>query len=294
MMLTDHIGTLDEASRTILVTSDEPSESTEPRPIFLQSKVWTKAILSTKKHISADTRIFSFTLEHADQTIGLPIGQHLMMRLRDPVTREAIIRSYTPISEGTDKGVLNVLVKVYFDTVDRPGGRMTKALDAIPVGHFVDFKGPIGKFEYLGRGRCSISNKLRLVKRFIMICGGSGITPIFQVLRGVLKDKEDETKCLVLNGNRLEEDIPCREDMDQLMVGNEARCRLLHALTKPTDSWKGLRGRVGKELLEKEVGTCEAKNGEELALICGPEALEKAVHGFLNGMGWKDDDLLFF
>ena len=217
-----------------------------------------------------------------------------MMRLRDPVTREAIIRSYTPISEGTDKGVLNVLVKVYFDTVDRPGGKMTKALDAIPIGHFVDFKGPIGKFEYLGRGRCSILNKSRLVKRFIMICGGSGITPIFQVLRAVLKDTEDETKCLVLDGNRLEEDILCREDMDQLMVGNEARCRLLHALTKPTDSWKGLRGRVGKELLEKEVGTCEAKNREELVLICGPEALEKAVHGFLNGMGWKDDDLLFF
>ena len=224
-MPTYHIGSLDEASRTILASVDEPSPSelTETRPVFLQSKAWTKAILSAKRNLSADTRIFSFTLEHAHQTIGLPTGQHLMMRLRDPVTREAIIRAYTPVSEGTDKGVLNVLVKVYFDTVDRPGGKMTKALDAIPVGHFVDFKGPIGKFEYLGRGRCSISGKPRFVKRFVMICGGSGITPIFQVLRAVLKDKEDDTRCLVLDGNRLEEDILCREDIDRLMVGNEAR-----------------------------------------------------------------------
>ena len=294
MMQEYHIGSLDEAARSVLASSDEASESSEPRPVFLQSKAWTKAILSTKKHISADTRIFSFALEHQDQTIGLPIGQHLMMRLRDPVTREAIIRSYTPISEGMDKGVLDVLVKVYFDTVERPGGKMTKALDAIPIGHFVDFKGPIGKFEYLGRGKCEIGGKLRSVKRFIMICGGSGITPIFQVLRAVLKDKEDQTKCLVLDGNRLEEDILCREDMDALMVGNEAKCKLLHALTKPTDSWTGLKGRVGKELLEKEVGTCVSKNGEELVLICGPEALETAVHRFLNGMGWKDEDLLFF
>jgi nitrate reductase (NAD(P)H) len=69
---------------------------------------------------------------------------------------------------------------------------------------------------------------------------------------------------------------------------------LLHALTQPTDSWTGLRGRVGKELLEKEVGRCENKEGEELVLICGPEALEKSVHRVLNQMGWKDEDLLFF
>ena len=216
------------------------------------------------------------------------------MRLRDPVTREAIIRSYTPISEGTNKGTLDVLVKIYFDTIERPGGKMTKALDAIPLGHFVDFKGPIGKFEYLGKGRCEIGGRPRAIKKFIMICGGSGITPIFQVLRAVLKDAEDPTTCLVLDGNRLEEDILCREDMDVLLVGNENRCRLIHALTKPSDSWTGFRGRVGKELLEKEIGTCAAKNGEELVLICGPEALEKSVYGLLNGMGWRDEDLLFF
>ncbi|KAH8659143.1 putative nitrate reductase [Tricladium varicosporioides] len=295
MMQDYHIGSLDEASRAILADPENiPSESNEPRPIFLQSKVWTKALLSAKKEISSDTRIFTFSLEHENQQIGLPIGQHLMMRLRDPVTREAIIRSYTPISEGTDKGKLDVLVKVYFDTKERAGGKMTKALDAIPIGHFVDFKGPIGKFEYLGKGKCTIGGNLRFVKRFIMICAGSGITPIFQVLRAVLSDKDDETKCLVLDGNRLEEDILCKEDMDRLVKGNEDRCRLLYALTQPTESWRGLTGRVGKELLEKEVGTCAMMNGEELVLICGPGALEKSVHGLLNGMGWKDPDLLFF
>lgn len=290
-----HIGSLDEASRAVLQNGDEvPSEASPPRDIFLQSKTWTKAILSSKQEISSDTRIFNFTLEHESQTIGLPIGQHLMMRLRDPVTRDAIIRSYTPISEGTDKGILRVLVKVYFDTKERAGGKMTKALDAIPIGHFVDFKGPIGKFEYLSRGNCTIGGKPRFIKRFIMICAGSGITPIFQVLRAVLKDPGDETRCLVLDGNRLEEDILCKDDMDALVKGKEDRCRLLYSLSKPGDGWQGLKGRVGKELLENEIGTCTAKKGEELVLICGPEALEKSVHGFLNDMGWKDEDLLFF
>jgi nitrate reductase (NAD(P)H) len=279
----------------ILAGGDEvPSEPQAPRDVFLQSKSWTKATLTSKKQISSDTRIFSFDLEHENQIIGLPVGQHLMMRLRDPVTRDAIIRSYTPISEPTDKGALRVLVKVYFDTKERTGGKMTKALDAIPIGHFVDFKGPIGKFEYLSRGNCTIGGKPRFVKRFIMICAGSGITPIFQVLRAVLGDPEDGTRCLVLDGNRLEADILCKDYIDRLVKGKEDRCKLLYSLTQPKEGWTGLKGRMGKELLEKEVGTYTVEKRDELVLICGPEQLEKSVHGILNNMGWRDEDLLFF
>ncbi|CAG8949580.1 hypothetical protein HYFRA_00007813 [Hymenoscyphus fraxineus] len=293
MMPTYHIGSLDEASRAILADGENLIiESTTPRSTFLQNKAWTKAVLKSKKEVSSDTRIFTFTLEHTDQTVGLPIGQHLMMRLRDPVTREAIIRPYTPVSEGTNKGTLDVLVKIYFDTPERAGGKMTKALDALPIGHFVDFKGPIGKFEYLGHGNCTISSQARFVKRFIMICAGSGITPIFQVLRAVLQDEKDETKCLVLDGNRLEADILCREEIDGLVKGREERCRLIYALTQPDEKWMGAKGRVGRDLLEKEVGSYTG--GEEMILICGPKPLENSVKEILNGMGWKDEALLFF
>ncbi len=128
-----HIGTIDAESLALL--SEEPDEGPAgdvPRPVFLQSRLWSKAILSTKKQLSADTKVFIFTLDHEGQSIGLPVGQHLMVRLRDPATREAIIRAYTPISEVTDRGVLQVLVKIYYDTAEKKGGRMTQALDSLP------------------------------------------------------------------------------------------------------------------------------------------------------------------
>lgn len=289
-----HIGSLDERSKARLADDELIAEDACPREIFLQAKTWSKAILTAKRNVSADTKIFTFTLDHAAQTVGLPIGQHLMMRLRDPVTREAIIRAYTPISEASDRGVLHVLVKIYRDAPDRRGGRMTQALDGIPVGHFVDFKGPVGKFEYLGRGRCSISGKERRVRRFIMICAGSGITPIFQVLRAVLKDRDDPTFCLVLDGNRVEDDILCRPELDAMVGGNEDRCRMLYALTRPGPNWTGLKGRMDHTLFEREIGRpCD--HGEDLVLICGPEPLEKSVRGiFTTSLDWKEDDLLFF
>ncbi|KAH8680640.1 nitrate reductase [Xylariales sp. PMI_506] len=292
-----HIGTLDEESKKFLAGGSEEhagGDSTALRPVFLQPKVWNRAILSDKTDVSADSKIFTFDLEHPTQTLGLPTGKHLMLRLRDPVTREAIIRSYTPISERDEMGKLRILIKIYRNGPDgRGGGKMTQALDAIPVGHFIDVKGPTGKFEYLGRGACDISGRARAVKRFIMICGGSGVTPIFQVLRAVMSDPGDPTACLLLDGNREETDILCRSEIDTLMSGNEHRARCLHALSKPGPEWNGLKGRIGRELLDKEVGPCKG-NGKDMVLICGPEAMEKSAREILGALGWKDEDMLFF
>ncbi|KAB8303471.1 hypothetical protein EYC80_004889 [Monilinia laxa] len=304
MMPTYHIGTLTLSALQFLTSPESVSPEAQPlRPIFLQPKTWQKTILTSKKAISSDTIIFSFKLDHADQIVGLPVGQHLMMRLRDPVTREAIIRPYTPLSLGTDKGVLEILIKIYAKNDKGAGGRMTMALESIPVGHSIDFKGPIGKFEYISKGECSIGGKNRRVRRFVMICGGSGITPIFSVLRAILseEDTDEGPKCVVLDGNRKVEDILCREELDVLVRGRESQCRLIYALSQPTEEWMGLRGRLGREILEKEVGEfgreCEGReygDGEQLVLICGPEPLEKSVHGILSDLGWKDEDLLFF
>ena len=288
MMPTYHLGTLDSAAKIALSEPQSETASNEPRDTFLNPRSWTKAVLSSKKKISADTVIFTFTLEHKTQMLGLPVGQHLMIRLRDPVEREAIIRPYTPISEMNSKGRLDVLIKLYLE--GDIGGKMSKAMNSLPVGHGVDFKGPIGKFTYLGKGLCSINGTEKKVKKFAMICGGSGITPIFQVFRAVMRDKDDPTTCTVLNGNRLVEDILCKEDLDALLWGNEDRGEVIHTLTKAPKTWKGLRGRINGELVQKH---CECHE-ETLVLVCGPEALEKSIHVALKEQGWSDDQILFF
>ena len=290
MMPDYHIGSLDDAARTALTEGDKEADQTGNRETFLQAKAWTKATLHGKKIVSWDTRIFTYKLDHAEQRLGLPVGQHLMVRLRDPVTREAIIRSYTPISEINDKGFMDMLVKVYFATGGGKGGKMSQAMDALPVGHFIEMKGPIGKFEYLGRGKCLISGKPRAVKSFVMICGGSGITPIYQVFRAVMRDSEDSTKCVVFDGNRLFEDILCKEELEALSDGNDHKCKVLHTLTKAPDDWKGLRGRINAKLVHDNA----VQDTETLVLICGPEAMETTMHAALLEAGWEDDQLMFF
>ncbi|KFY33241.1 hypothetical protein V494_07802 [Pseudogymnoascus sp. VKM F-4513 (FW-928)] len=291
MMPDYHVGTLDKASIAIL--NKEPDEQTrsEPTEIFLQSRYWTKAKLCKKVTVSSDTRIFSFALDHNEQSFGLPTGQHVMLKAEDDSPEKtSIIRAYTPISQTDKKGVVDVLVKIYFSTPSIPGGKMTMALEKLSVGSSVDFKGPIGKFKYLGKGRVSINDNERSVRSFRMICGGSGITPIFQVLRAVIQDRDDPTTCLLLDGNKKEEDILCKDELDAFALADSKRCSIIHTLTDGSTSWSGQRGRVSMQNLRDYVSPTE----ECMVLICGPKAMEQSVHKILLQLGWNESDLVFF
>lgn len=285
-----HIGTLDKASLEALKNSST-AVSDEPRPVFLQSRSWTKAKLSEKKDVSWDTRIFVFELEHDKQFLGLPIGQHLMIKAPDPAKdNEAIIRSYTPISDTAMQGKMELLVKIYFPSATVPGGKMTMALDKLPLGAEIDCKGPTGRFEYLGKGRVLVSGKERKVRSFKMICGGTGITPIFQVLRAVMQDPQDPTTCAVLDGNRLEEDILCRDELDAYVATGSQKCTVVHTLTKGPEGWSGRRGRINEELIKEYA----APEDDSMVILCGPEAMEKSAKSILLAQGWAESDLHFF
>ncbi|KAL2120499.1 hypothetical protein VTJ04DRAFT_4526 [Mycothermus thermophilus] len=296
MMPAYHIGTLSTP-----ISSSEPTEETST-PIFLHPKNWRRALLTNKIPVSHDSTIFTFTLPGGPtQHLGLPVGQHLMIRLRDPATREAIIRAYTPISSDDDEirdGTLRILIKIY------PSGRMTQALASLPLGHPVEFKGPLGRFEYLGGGRCALGGaggtilaKVRTVRRFVMVCGGSGVTPVYAVLKAVAREWKAGGKgapeCLMLDGNSKEEDILLREELEEIQKVGGQRCRVVHTLSRPGEGWKGRRGRIDFELLEREVGPPPAQ-GDSMVLVCGPEGMEKTVKESFLAMGWLEEDVFFF
>jgi nitrate reductase (NAD(P)H) len=205
-------------------------------------------------------------------------------------TNEKIIRPYTPISETSARGTVDLLVKVYYTMPTHPGGRLTLALDKFSVGSEVEFKGPIGKFEYLGKGKAIVGGKERQVQSFYMVCGGSGITPIFQVLRAVMQDEGDDTSCVVLDGNRLEEDILCRSELDAFAAQNTHKCTIVYTLTQAPETWTGQRGRISEDMLKKYVVPRDGC----MVLICGPESLEISLRRILLEQGWDKADLHFF
>ena len=59
-----------------------------------------------------------------------------------------------------------------------------------------------------------------------MIAGGSGITPMFQVAQGILRNPLDATKVFLVYANVTEEDILLRRELDAWARDHRARFKV--------------------------------------------------------------------
>ena len=99
-----------------------------------------------------------------------------------------------------------------------------------------------------------------------------------------LGDRADATRCVVLDGNRLFEDILCKAELDAFAQGNEHKAKLLYTLTQGPEDWTGLRGRIAAPLLKEHAERAGFCAGDAMVLICGPEALEKSAQAVREPM----------
>ncbi|XP_052169152.1 uncharacterized protein LOC127785804 [Oryza glaberrima] len=132
-----------------------------PAPIALSSpgdKVPCQLI--DKKELSRDVRLFRFALPSFDQVLGLPVGKHIFICAS--IEGKLCMRAYTPTSMVDEVGHFDLFIKVYFKN-EHPkfpnGGLMTQYLDLLPVGAYIDVKGPLDHVEYTGRGEFVINDK---------------------------------------------------------------------------------------------------------------------------------------
>lgn len=81
-------------------------------------------------------------------------------------------------------GHVDLVIKVYRGS-QHPnfpeGGKMSQHLEGLEFGDMVEFKGPVGHFEYLGRGEYLLNRKRCSTGAISLIAGGTGITPCWQV-----------------------------------------------------------------------------------------------------------------
>ena len=170
--------------------------------------------------------------------------------------------------------------RIYHPSIRFPqGGRMTLGLADLVVGDFVELKGPIGDFIWRGKGVALLHGQERRVREIGMVCGGSGITPILQVLRAILHDpSHHDIKVWILDVNRHFGDILCRQELDQLVNEHHLRYRLHYTLTGNLipDRWSYSTGRISDDMLKAHLPT-PAK--DRLVCICGPAPMEQATKG---------------
>ncbi|VDP90521.1 unnamed protein product, partial [Echinostoma caproni] len=118
------------------------------------------------------------------------------------------------------------------------GGKMSQFVMNIPIEQFIDVRGPGGNLHYKGRGVFDIKpdaasppNEYKATY-VSMICGGSGITPMFQLLTHILHDKKDCTKLALLYANNTEGDILLRDELEDLKDKFPDQFKLWYTVTE--------------------------------------------------------------
>lgn len=102
-------------------------------------------------------------------------------------------------------------------------------------------KGPKGAMVYTPN----------MVKRFGMIAGGTGITPMLQVAKAILRGRPagDKTEVDLIFANVNEDDILLRQDLDKL-AREDPNFRVHHVLNNPPESWTGGVGFVTADIIK--------------------------------------------
>lgn len=246
-----------------------------------------------KEAISHDTRRFRFALQTPNHVLGLPVGKHMYLSAR--INDSMVIRPYTPVTSDDEIGYFDLVIKVYFKNVHPKfpdGGKMSQHLEQMNVGDTINVRGPCGKLEYKGKGQCviEVSKKETVTRRcrhLGMIAGGTGITPMLQIIRDILKHDDDETQMSLLFANQTEEDILLREELEEILENHPDRFKLWYTLDRPPDGWKYSSGFVNADMIKDHL---PAAGDQTQIFMCGPPPMIKfACLPNLEELGFTSD-----
>jgi cytochrome-b5 reductase len=144
----------------------------------------------------------------------------------------------------------------------------------LKVGDSVGMRGPKGNFAY----------KRNMVKEIGMIAGGTGITPMLQIIRRICNDPADKTKVSLIFANVTKDDILLKEELDAIAAASPNNFEVHYVLERPPENWTGEVGFVTKEMIEKY---CPKPTNDIKMLLCGPLPMVKSMTTATNELGYQ-------
>ena len=182
-----------------------------------------------------------------------------------------VVRSYTPISSDEDKGYFDLMIKSY------PQGNISAHMTTLNIGDTMKVRGPKGAMVY----------RENMCKRIGMIAGGTGITPMLQVIRAINRMRpknggSDRTKVDLIFANVNPDDILLKEEIDKV-DREDADFSVYYVLNNPPEKWNGGVGFVTADMIKEKL---PAPSPDMKILICGPPPMVSALKKATESLGY--------
>ena len=225
---------------------------------------------------TADCSVIEFDVpEELDEQFDFSAGQYLT--LKAIINGEEVRRSYSLCSSPLD-GSWKVAVKKIED------GRFSSfANDILKVGDTLEVMPPNGRFSR------PISDT---PKNYVAFAAGSGITPIFSIIKTHLA-KEPESTFTLFYINQSVQSMILREEIEGLKNIYLNRFELYHFLTKEERDAPLFNGRIDLKKLEQISNLLIDINSIDDYFICGPTEMIFMIRDFLIEKGIDEKKVHF-
>jgi ring-1,2-phenylacetyl-CoA epoxidase subunit PaaE len=125
---------------------------------------------------------------------------------------------------------------------------------------------------------------------YFLFAAGSGITPVYSIMKTVLKASSLNHVTLVFC-NRNESSIIYKNELEQWAKENPTRLDVLHVLSKPNDGWEGHTGRISRTIINEVIEMPDSGPTAREYFLCGPSDFMHTVKNGLIESG-VDKDLI--
>uniref|UniRef100_A0A672Q428 NADH-cytochrome b5 reductase n=1 Tax=Sinocyclocheilus grahami TaxID=75366 RepID=A0A672Q428_SINGR len=254
--------------------------------------------LIEKEEITHDTKKFRFGLPSSSHVLGLPLGRTLryipLSRQQNHLTLKSDNSLISQYHLSFTHFLRRILYSVYYKNTHPnypDGGKMSQYLNDMKTGDTIDFRGPNGLLVYNGNGQFAIrpdkksEPKVRKFRHVGMIAGGTGITPMLQLIRSITADPADNTKCSLIFANQTEKDILLRKELDEVHRNHPDKLNLWCTLDKPSEGWKYSKGFVDADMIKDHL---PPPASDVLIVMCGPPPMiQYACLPNLDKLGYK-------
>ncbi len=229
--------------------------------------------IKKKENISDNATIFTLEIpKELKSVFHYVCGQYLTAILN--IDGRKIGRGYSIAScPYTDQDMEFAVKKI-------PRGKTSVyVVDSLKEGDFLEVTTPQGHFFDTSENIESL--------HYVLIGAGSGITPLFSILKTVLIENKDN-KATLFYGNRFEEDIIFKKELDSLEEKYKNRLFVTHFLSQASNKWEGRRGRISEEDIKEMVEDLKTKILPMTFYICGPEIMMKTAQKTILDCGIEE------
>ena len=161
--------------------------------------------------------------------------------------------------------------------------------EPLTAANSITVRGPTGRIKYLGKGKFSLARftkktatdaggkslEHREARHVGMIAGGTGITPMLQIVREALVHEDDGTTFSLLYANQTPADILCRQELEEAAAGSNGRFKVWYTVDRVPEGgaqWDFDTGFINADMIRTHL---PAAGPQTQVLVCGPPPMIK-------------------